>query len=301
MCKRKGRVIITAACVALAVVAAMVRPHDDEPRYGGRSITQWIDRYHQTDCRTSVERNEVEEAVRHIGTNAIPFFLYSLADSETPAWAERLGRLLERAPLPAGIKTLPYSHRRETRCNCAATAFQILGEQGAPAVPGLTKLLNMTNSFRPHFEAAFALTSVGPKGLPPLLQALTNINYPDHATVLKALRQADLEAETTNVVRAIAQYLESPSPDAAASIQILAELDTGNKDVLDVFARALLSPNEDVRYWAARLLHRFPLAIPKAIPVLQVMATSTNSTLSYIAAETLQDNAPGILTNALIR
>src|SRR5438876_6833658 len=73
-------VVLGCTVVAGAVVFLSRGPH--QPEYEGRRLSQWIDRLA---LRSPPASPEAEEAIRHIGTNALPWLVkWSLYDVPWP-------------------------------------------------------------------------------------------------------------------------------------------------------------------------------------------------------------------------
>src|SRR5438045_3525167 len=66
--KRKALIVSAAALIVAAIAAVAFWPGEKEPEYHGKKLSEWL----------ALEREqprESAEAVRAIGTNAIPFLL----------------------------------------------------------------------------------------------------------------------------------------------------------------------------------------------------------------------------------
>src|SRR5258706_10188766 len=75
---KRGRriLLIVAACGVLAVVAALFWPSGErEPEYQGKKLSWWIRGATQISVRAPPGNLERAEAVRKIGTNALPFLV----------------------------------------------------------------------------------------------------------------------------------------------------------------------------------------------------------------------------------
>src|SRR5580765_2352257 len=69
-----------------------------EPQYKGRSLTQWAILLNGGYANEpDISRHDAEEAIRHIGTNGLPFYLKWLLYKETP-WRIRLANQAARLP-----------------------------------------------------------------------------------------------------------------------------------------------------------------------------------------------------------
>src|SRR5437762_2441235 len=80
--RRKYGLLLGVALVAVGVVVVLSR--SGEPAYGGRRLSEWVDGY-----ATRYPNSESDEAIRQIGTNAIPYLLKWI-QYETPGWKSAL-------------------------------------------------------------------------------------------------------------------------------------------------------------------------------------------------------------------
>jgi hypothetical protein len=136
-----------------------------EPAYGGKRLSVWLDELAASDwSRPSDPRREQSmQAVRAIGTNAIPWLLNEYRRSGS-VWQWRLNQLINKQQL---IKyRFPDINHRLTR---ATLGFQALGEIGEPAIPDLLALVEATPGYIPG-----ALAGIGRPAVPALQQCLTN-------------------------------------------------------------------------------------------------------------------------------
>ena len=136
----------------------------DEPSYGGKRLSVWVDELRTLDPSKRLDPNTPQvQALRAIGTNAIPWLLSELGRGENPLeW--RINMLLEKQRFTK--YRFPDADKHGSR---AAFGFYALGPLAKPAIPGLLNLLETRPSVVP-----FALAGIGTAGLPALQQCLTN-------------------------------------------------------------------------------------------------------------------------------
>lgn len=162
----RGRFIAVTAAAASAVVVivwglSVLLPPAVEPSYRGKSLRWWTNRMDPGDpTSTPAMRAEAEEAVRTIGTNAIPILLSWLEHSDS--WMERRvadglkGTKLGGLKSPLGWFCETHYHYR------SLLAFQVLGPTAESSVPALETLI-MRNDPRISCNAALALVLVAPR------------------------------------------------------------------------------------------------------------------------------------------
>ena len=167
---KRLRLILLLLLVVIGVLLAFQLFENREPRYQGRSLTQWLEGY--SDGVASVDdpnlRGRIDEsrdAVRHIGTNAVPFLLKKLSARETPV-ERRLKKL-------AGSQSWIHFHFANRR-PLAYLGFHILGEEARGAAPALARLTRHRDREVRFFalESLQSLNLDAPALLPTLLQII---------------------------------------------------------------------------------------------------------------------------------
>jgi hypothetical protein len=167
-----------------------------EPAYDGRTLSQWMADYWE--CvkpppaspsmfrmemyigyeRDSPRLRSATNAIRHLAPKSIPRMLEWM-DYEQPNWSVRLCSFLNDRKgawrIERGIERsiVERLDRPSARSRNSAVAFSALGSSAEAAVPRLTELLK---SPKPGVadNAILALVYIGPKGLPPLMEALAD-------------------------------------------------------------------------------------------------------------------------------
>lgn len=154
------------------------------PCYQGRSLNSWV-RGLGSYIMTNERRLESAEAVRHIGTNAVPSLIKQLGRKPTirePEWRLNLRVTLAKAninlPRPADVR------------GDALAALDALGPVAKDAAPALERLLHEN---RPDYRALMVLAQLGPDGVPALTRALTN-----DQRLIRMSARACLEMEQTH-------------------------------------------------------------------------------------------------------
>ena len=231
--KKKALIYIVTALAVIAGIFWLAMRRESLPRepiYDGKALSVWLSS--ESIDRAMVNRigltDEAVQAVRAIGTNAIPYLLATLQCPGTNADA-----IMKR-------------HR-------AATGFRALGSEASPAYPKLVGLaLTSPNSFV-RDEAVNALMKADREGVALLVQALQSHDQEVRARAALALFYArevpdvslpaltaalsDPDAEVrANAVRAIGAYQER-----ARSLipQITTLLDDKDYNVKNAAAEAL--------------------------------------------------------------
>lgn len=205
MRKRRVYLILVGLLLASGVVALFNR--EREPEYGGKKLSEWVDRYfhgppHQGD-------SEAVQAIGHIGSNAVPYLLKWIR-YETPPWKRKfygainpLIRRFNRTWVLTGLKELE-------RAQAAEDALTLLGPKAEAATGGLYEMLSGSESSA--LQALVLLEALGKAGLPPVAGILTNKALtPDGRASVGYVLQG-LGTNGLAMVPALLDLLKNPDP-----------------------------------------------------------------------------------------
>ena len=130
--------MVVLAGIVAAVVVAVVWPREREPEYKGKRLSEWLTLWEPNyvpggGLGDKNRRVEAQMAVRHIGTNALPWLLRWVR-YEQPAWKGKAYSFMEKMPPPLQIKPLmntldPFPADRPD--HLVVLGFLILAEQPA--------------------------------------------------------------------------------------------------------------------------------------------------------------------------
>ena len=174
--------------VALALGLALVMftsyySRRGEPRYNGRSLSEWIERRCDQGGFSSPENLKAQAAVRTIGANAIPCYVRWIAQKP------RSSSLVKVAPMLAEFTEEFHLGRSVRWDECpneeGLEGIRMLGADAAAAIPELTVLMNDTNRPWACEYAIWALGGIGEKALPSLQGGLRD--WPLDLTVAKTI------------------------------------------------------------------------------------------------------------------
>jgi HEAT repeat protein len=162
--------LIALALVAIGIVLWLLLERTPaEPVYQGKELHTWLN-----DLITGPilqgdyagpTHDAAADAIRHMGTNALPALLADLHTKDS-GFKQELIEKLQKHPF---LK--PYIHEADERRGKAAEAFRVLGPLAKPAIPELVLILKDPETSE---ESAFCLAFIGADGIPLLVQALTN-------------------------------------------------------------------------------------------------------------------------------
>lgn len=167
----KRRIFLIALLVAVLGALAWFVLHPHEPVYEGKSLSFWLERYESTEIAgaTSQEHFQAEQAVRHIGTNALPTFL-RLLRARDHRLTVRFGEWLARQNL---VKIHLFAAAQKNFL--AASGFEILGREARQSVPDLIKIFDANLSDFSRTETARALGCIGPAAKPAIPSLLNGL------------------------------------------------------------------------------------------------------------------------------
>jgi hypothetical protein len=208
---KKRRILLAASLVVLLGGLAwwLLRPR--EPSYQGKSLSVWLEDY-----RLITEENygsgyryspQTIEALRNMGTNAIPTLLRILWMKDSPLKARLMGFLDRHAWMK--IKLSPASDKNFAACE----AFRVLGVEARTAVPELVRDFETNPSADSQSADAYALGCIGPAAadaIPSLLRGLTSTNLPVRVDTAVAL--GHIHGKPEAVVPQLGRLLHDSNP-----------------------------------------------------------------------------------------
>jgi hypothetical protein len=240
-----------------------------EPLYKGKRLSVWLEHYRRMwiwmpDNLKPEEARQTEEAVRHIGTNAIPTLLPMLRKRDFVV----VSKLLEWRQPPYLIH-IPYVSAA-TRNSDAASGFKILGTNALPALPELIAIYERNISSWSQDAAADAIVAIGPearRAIPAFVQAAAHSNAHTRVGAISAL--GSIHAESAIVV--------------------------------PVVAKSLAETNIIVKIVASRALERFGIDARAAVPILVQLLKDTDWHVRLNAANALKKIDPEAAAKAGVK
>ena len=176
---RRRTVIIGIAVLAIAAFGAWWWPKSqDQPVYRGKTLSAWLDERHEPCPGTVVLTEEAEEAVRAIGTDAIPPLMNWLRASDSSD-NQIANMVVWRFGVPLRV---PGSYEMQTR---AAYGLAALGPVAKPAFPEIAMIaLKDAHNEGQRLNALNALTNCDADTMRLLAAGLKN---PDRGIRLSAI------------------------------------------------------------------------------------------------------------------
>src|SRR5438105_9914846 len=130
--RRRNVIVLLVVLTCVGISCYFLLPQS-QANYNGKSLNQWLTAYENT---TGAAQDNAADAVRQIGTNALPLLMRKLRakDSET---ISLLVKIAGQSALN-GLGVLTAAQHRSQ----ALTGLFLLGDAAAPAMPKMIKLLN---------------------------------------------------------------------------------------------------------------------------------------------------------------
>jgi hypothetical protein len=186
---RKKRIIVSAVVFVAAVAAAVLWQGERDPKYQGRKLSEWVEIYREH----AVEGPEVVDspegwiairAVRQIRDQAIPVAIRAI-QYEEPAWQTKVREfcVTQRRHVPQFLWIEACSKKKYL----GNELFEMLGPEGAPAIPELLRLVNGRPSGLVAYRALFAMSEMREAGVQPLMKVLMDKKNADRYYAAEAI------------------------------------------------------------------------------------------------------------------
>ena len=166
-------ILLGCAAIVIATATLARKEPPKEPTYNGQPLSYWVSRCNRTEI--------ARDAVRHIGTNALPSLLQWIHNNPEPAaWRTKLVTALPWLPQRVqGFIRGRIDVRSHSLCHDAPYAFRDLGTNAAAAIPELTALALNTHKPERARRAAEALGLIGTNALPALISVANHRPFRD--------------------------------------------------------------------------------------------------------------------------
>jgi HEAT repeat protein len=203
-----------------------------------------LDGYLSNSKTTPPTRLQADEAVKAIGTNAIPTLL-NILQTKGSLIGLKLALLAQKQHLIHVNYIAP-----ESRYGEVGPAFQALGSDGKHAVPALIGIYERNVSGWSRYWTAGVLGTIGPaasNAVPMLLMGATDTNGPIRSACLHALGSIHTQPEL--VVPALMQSLKDKDPTARiAAAGSLGDYGKDARASVPALKRLLNDPDMRVRF-----------------------------------------------------
>lgn len=212
--------------------------------YQGEPLTKWLQDLGSQDADV---REKAKDAVRAIGTNALPAYLETLRSSDSTWDTAR-----------------------------AADAIAALGTTARPALPALVEILKHprdrdAKAFDITFNVALAFRGLGVDAVAPLTNAIGSNNAQVRALACGALAQLGPVAKPA-VPCLVAQLQDDDSRARNSAIIALGEIHGEPELVVPALVEKLRSQDDYCKTFAAMALGNFRASAKSAVPALVAIA-----------------------------
>jgi hypothetical protein len=274
--KRGHRILLIAASIIiLSLLTWLLWPAEREPEYQGKKLSEWLKvPAHEAKAQGA------DEAVRHIGTNGIPWLLRWVGYKE-PAIKAKAGRWISKLPRrlrkPWVFRWAAADPSKMNRKFSAPLAFRYLGQEGRSAVPALTDMALQTNN-----EALMALELMGPTGYPGLIKVVEHPGLLYRGRLLEILSRPGLQTNTAVILPVVLGRLNDPDRDIV--VQAIASLEwtkVAPERAIPALAATAKHPDPYVRRWCAGALGQYGEASAK--PALTALLDDSDSSVRLAA------------------
>ncbi|HEX5219439.1 MAG TPA: HEAT repeat domain-containing protein [Verrucomicrobiae bacterium] len=278
--KRLALCLVVATTAIVLVTVSFSSPVPD-PLYEGKKLSEWMD------ALAAQKPSRFDEAVRALGTNALPCVVRNLAWNDSRL-RQKYGDL--RAKLPQTIQNLLPKPKPLLQRVHGANTFHYIGTNSLPAAIAL--LRHPSSTVRE--SAAWGISSlrrqsmVADQAIPALTAALDDEEFGVRFQAVSAFQE--IGAAGSNAVPAITKILvstaQSDSYTGAAAARALGKIGPPAESALPALKAALLSPNSYLRGHAAVAIWRVSGDVETALPVLllEIPNESEHSKWDWIIA-----------------
>jgi len=302
--KRKRLLLAFAGIVAVVAGRFLFLNHNTEPTYDGRPLSEWvvIAAPMNPSPYTQSEKEAATEAIRAIGTNAVPHLVEWIGYE--PKGLRKLMSLGYRM-VPNRFQTNPsvlfVADKPAIRALGAEESFSIFGPSAAPAIPALAQILRSTNSYDSTRGKAFAaLAFIGPKAFPTMLGVVSNFSQRSDLWITIGPLMRLKRHEFDQFLPAILPHLQSTNLPLALEVsKTLRDLSLDSELIAPAFARCLDDPRWEVRAEAATSLMPMGWRAQAALPALVKALGDTNATVRSNAAAAINRIDPSALPEEL--
>lgn len=199
-CQVRRRNIAIAVFLVAGLALLGFAARNREPRFQHHTLSYWTGLYFEGSSPPVLapvaQRERADDAIRHIGTNGIPYLL-KWAEYDPP---HRLGRMYDiYSRLPEPVRTndllvrLYHADPQYVRAYAALLALGALGPEAAPAAPKLVGAVE-TNAWLSQ-RAANVLVGIGRPAVPAVFAAVTNTFNPYRYDLVRSIEALGCNAD----------------------------------------------------------------------------------------------------------
>jgi hypothetical protein len=278
------------------LVSLMVSNRSAEPRYKGKTVTQWMTGLQPGE---DVKKNRaIRLMLAELGSNAVPPLIAVLNAGEN--FSSRLARkafLTSVVPLP--VKALASTNLVKSfwRLAHAGAALQILGQKAAAVIPDLERIVCDPQNKIAGFAAMSSFEAIGPQAIPALVRSLTNAPSERIPWILNTLQNIGGSASLEQAAPILPGLLHNSDPQCRKSAALaLSTIKPPLHEVVPILVEMCASANQRERITAINALERFITIDPAARATFVELTRSKDTKTSRMAGAAIwranQTNSP---------
>lgn len=290
----RWRRILIALALAAAVAAILFALVPREPKYQGRTLSEWLC-IAAPSVNPDPESARAVQAVHHIGADGLPWLIKWMS-YEPPTWKTKLAKGVEKLPQPIADKLDNFINADDTSPNTwAQDGFEILGPKASAAVPDLLLILARDPDW---FHMAStpgwrALSDIGRAGIPLAITVMTNrANSVDlRATAARCLGYMD--SSNNPAVPFLLECVRHKNVRLSeAAAESLAELHVEPGVVVPILTNLVQFPDPEIRMLSLHHLKNYGEAAKIAAPAVFMAMNDSDPEVRQIARHTLYEIDP---------
>lgn len=160
-------IILSLLAITICAVGCFTAGHQtaNKPTYQNRRLSEWLRDFDNNNL-TPEQKAMAAEAIRHIGSSAVPFLVERLSEARLKQSKIEQKKWRDRQATAVFSVVRPPDPRHE-----ALAGLDALGSAAVDALPALEKLLHENP---PDPQALYVAARIGPASIPILTAALTN-------------------------------------------------------------------------------------------------------------------------------
>jgi hypothetical protein len=300
------RAMVVIALVFVCLVGVAIHSSNpEEVSYHGKSLSQWLEQLDDHAAgngvmwsplpRKTPGQIEAADAIRALGTNAIPGLMHDLAvnDSRYFEFLQEAQQYIREKILrkPRGTFSQSVTPAQKIRWK-AALAMDALGSAAQSTIPQLASMAIKTSSSSSCKEASFILAGMGPPGIAALTNYSLSPNSWQHICAIWAIGQHP--QSSANLVPWLLDFATNRPSGAAGGypgeIWALGEIHADAARVVPMLIEELSNTNGSLPYWeqsaAVEALGHYGKEASPAVPALEGMKADPQ--LRWAAEEALK-------------
>lgn len=285
--KRKRLLIAIVAIGLAAFVCWFFLLRSNEPTYDGKTLSEWV--MIQSYAPKLSARTGAREAIRAIGTNALPYAIKWIA-FDPGSLREEIWE--HEVSIPDWVWRLPIIGRvldgGQDRADVTPYVFETLSDVADPAISRLRDIAYAPGNPKANHRALMSLVFIGPKAVPVLTNLLATTKHGGDPMLAAALKSWGTNASP--LIPVFLQNLHTNDFNTVFnSIQTLSALHINSQETVPGLVTMTSHTNARIRSLAAKALGAFGSEAMSSLPSLNVLLTDTDEHVRTNAAAAIAE------------